>query len=362
MTGLAVNIHLWKHLLLRVEFDCAVDHRALPYMMKSKNLLETGRITRLLKLLAGCCFNLYYVKGKDMILCDYLSRVAIDKGNPGEMILISFNALAQYKLAIEYLAEAYMITHFNVAPRSSTHAAGINLPPIHGANKGIDPTLKPENQPKSQQTLAQPKLTVPNQRPIKPVVRWTPSKTPTRPIARNPNLSAKSSPVNIQNIQKTPVQISTPVISRSIMSKQSTPNSTSKQTPVICQQIIITPLSSPHEVSRKGVKSLSTPKSISDTSLPSQVKLFPPTQHDHVNTRSGEDTLTNRNLTASRSLSTDEHVDETTSAPNLRHPLVNIPKLPLSKFSCLKKIHLIYSQILFPIKKEKGNTYLKLQF
>ena len=25
MSGLAINIHLWKHLLLRVEFDCAVD-------------------------------------------------------------------------------------------------------------------------------------------------------------------------------------------------------------------------------------------------------------------------------------------------------------------------------------------------
>ena len=135
--------------------------------MKSKNLPETGRITRLLELLAGCCFNLYYVKGKDMILCDYLSRVAIDKGNPGEVIPISFNALAQYKLAIDYLAEAYIITHFNVATRSSTHAAGINLPPIHGASKGIDPTLKPENQSKTQQTLAQPKLNTPNQRPIK---------------------------------------------------------------------------------------------------------------------------------------------------------------------------------------------------
>ena len=195
-------------------------------------------------------------------------------------------------------------------------------------HRGIDPTLKPENQSKYQQTLAQPKLTTPNQRPIKPVVKLSSSKTPARPLIKSPNLSAKSSPVNIQNIQKTPVQISTPVISRSIMSKQNTPNSTSKQTPVICQQIVKTPLSSPHKVSRKGVKSLNTLRSISDTLLPSQVKLFPPTQHDHVNTRSGEDTLTNRNLTASRSLSTDEHVDETTSAPNLRHPLVNIPKLP----------------------------------
>ena len=49
MTGLAINIHLWKHLLLRVEFDCAVDHRALPYIMKSKNLPATGRIIRLLE-------------------------------------------------------------------------------------------------------------------------------------------------------------------------------------------------------------------------------------------------------------------------------------------------------------------------
>ena len=32
MTGLAINIHLWKHLLLRVEFDCAVDHRGLPIL------------------------------------------------------------------------------------------------------------------------------------------------------------------------------------------------------------------------------------------------------------------------------------------------------------------------------------------
>ena len=53
MTGLAINIHLWKHLLLRVEFDCAVDHRALPYIMKSKNLPATGRIIRLLEHLSG---------------------------------------------------------------------------------------------------------------------------------------------------------------------------------------------------------------------------------------------------------------------------------------------------------------------
>ena len=112
MTGSAINIHPWKNLLLRVEFNCAVDHRALPYIMKSKNLPVTGRIIRLLELLSGYCFNLYYVKGKDMILCDYLSRIAVDEGDPSEVIPISFNALAQYRLAIDYLTEAYMITHF----------------------------------------------------------------------------------------------------------------------------------------------------------------------------------------------------------------------------------------------------------
>ena len=103
MTGLAINIHLWKHLLLRVDFDCAVNHRALPYIMKSKNLPATGRIIRFLEHLAGYSLNLYYVKGKDMILCDYLSRIALDTGDPGEVIPISFNALAQYRLAIDHI-------------------------------------------------------------------------------------------------------------------------------------------------------------------------------------------------------------------------------------------------------------------
>ena len=134
----------------------AVDHRALPYIMKSKNLPATGRIIRLLEHLYGHCFNLYYVKGKDMILCDYLSRIAVDKGDPSEVIPISFNALAQYRLAFDYVTEAFMVTHFMVATKSGTSAAGINLPPVHGAQKGIDLTLKPESQSKSQQTLVKP--------------------------------------------------------------------------------------------------------------------------------------------------------------------------------------------------------------
>ena len=85
--------------------------------MKSKNLPATGRIIRLLQHLSGYCFNLNCVKGKDMTLCDYLSRIAVDQGDPSEVILISFNALVQYRLALAYVTEVFMITHFMVATR-----------------------------------------------------------------------------------------------------------------------------------------------------------------------------------------------------------------------------------------------------
>ena len=75
ITGLALNIHLWKHLLLRVEFDCAVDYRALPYIMKSKNLPATGRIIRLLEHLSGYCFNLYYIKGKELYYENAIKKI-----------------------------------------------------------------------------------------------------------------------------------------------------------------------------------------------------------------------------------------------------------------------------------------------
>ena len=63
-----------------------------------------------------------------MILCDYLSRIVVDEGDPSEVIPISFNALAQHRLTIDYLAESFMISHFMVVTRSSTSSAGIKLP------------------------------------------------------------------------------------------------------------------------------------------------------------------------------------------------------------------------------------------
>ena len=73
LCGLAINIASFAHLLKRVDFDAIVDHLALMHIIKSKVELETTRIKRLLELISSYSFNLYCMKGKDMILSDFLS-------------------------------------------------------------------------------------------------------------------------------------------------------------------------------------------------------------------------------------------------------------------------------------------------
>ena len=143
MTGMAVNIHLWRHLLPRVEFDCAVDHRAIPYIMKAKTLPATTRIMRLLEILSGYTFNLYFVKEKDMKICDFLSRIDVDRGNPGEVIPISFNSFSMLNTMRK--ATLHQANKLLIATRSKTQAEGVILRPVHGAQKHLDPTVKPEH-------------------------------------------------------------------------------------------------------------------------------------------------------------------------------------------------------------------------
>ena len=73
LCGLAINIASISHLLKRVDFDAIVHHLALMHIIKSKMELATTRIKRLLELISSCSFNLYYMKGKDMMLSDFLS-------------------------------------------------------------------------------------------------------------------------------------------------------------------------------------------------------------------------------------------------------------------------------------------------
>ena len=138
----------WKFWLGKKDFDAAVDHAAIPHIMKAKHAPTTDRIGRLLFGLSHFTFHLYYVKVKDMILCDFLSRVAADGGDPMDLVPVAFNTFTILKERYSHMAEfKTMMAELKIMTRVQRAAAGIAAPPpVHGANKGVDPSLKPEKQ------------------------------------------------------------------------------------------------------------------------------------------------------------------------------------------------------------------------
>ena len=74
-----------------MDFDAIVDHLALTHIIKCKVELVTTRIKRLLELISSYSFNLYYMKGKDMILSDFLLQQNNDDSNPDEITPILFD-------------------------------------------------------------------------------------------------------------------------------------------------------------------------------------------------------------------------------------------------------------------------------
>ena len=137
---LAINIAHFSHLLKRVDFDAIVDHLSLTHIMKSKTEPTMTRIKRLLELISSYSFNFYYMKGKDMILSDFLSRQKNDDSNPHEIIPISFNMCKM--LDDNY----YTIEKYLIQTRSQARSSGIKLLEVHGVGKNLDPNLKPEKQ------------------------------------------------------------------------------------------------------------------------------------------------------------------------------------------------------------------------
>ena len=126
MCGLAINIASFVHLLRKVDFDAVVDHLAIMHFMRGKVESATARIKRLLEVLSSYSFNLYYIKGKDMILSDFLSRQNVDDSNQHEIIPISFNlrtVLQDKYYNLEEGKERYMIQ-----TRSQTKDSGVILP------------------------------------------------------------------------------------------------------------------------------------------------------------------------------------------------------------------------------------------
>ena len=129
-----INIASFSHLLKRVDFDVIVDHLALTHIIKSKVVPATTRIKSLLELISSYSFNLYYMKGKDMILSDFLSRQMHDTSNPHEIIPVSFN---MYNTLYEIYYRIEMTDKYSVQTHLQTKAAGINLPEVHGTRKTL---------------------------------------------------------------------------------------------------------------------------------------------------------------------------------------------------------------------------------
>ena len=96
--------------------------------MKSKMEPATNRIKRLLEVLTSYSFNLYYIKGKGMILSDFLSRQIEDDSNLHEIIPISLNIW-------EILQESYlnMVTDTYKVQMRAEAKAQANAPTVVNA-------------------------------------------------------------------------------------------------------------------------------------------------------------------------------------------------------------------------------------
>ena len=199
MTGLLVNMNLWKNLLKQREFDTAVDHAMVAQIMKAKTEPATTKIMRLLDRLSAYSFNLYYVKGRDMILSDYLSRHRHKDLDPSELIPISFCCLKTYRSLIDDRIGEEI---FSVKTRAGAKAVGETVGEVHVADKPLDPNYKPEHQSKSKLPSV-----MGNTSPIKSVrkpapqtpVRSTPRRVITPKEVRIQTNSTNDMPNTIQN-------------------------------------------------------------------------------------------------------------------------------------------------------------------
>ena len=83
---------------------------------------------------------------EEMILADYLSRHRNKDLDPSELIPISFCCLSVFRSLLE---TEHGLEVYNIGTRSSIKASGEKPPEVHGADKPLDPNLKPEHQSRS---------------------------------------------------------------------------------------------------------------------------------------------------------------------------------------------------------------------
>ena len=192
-----------ENLLKHKEFNAAVDHVAVAQIMKAKTEPATTGIMRLLDRLSAYSFNLYYIKGRDLILSDYLSRHRQKDLDPSELIPISFCCLRVYRNLIDNRIGEDI---FCIKMRSSAKLSGEDVGEVHGENKPLDPNYKPEHQSKSKLPSVTGKLS-----PIK-----TPRKSILKMPAR-PTPKVLTTPKSVKIQSETVNDILTPIPNPTLM-------------------------------------------------------------------------------------------------------------------------------------------------
>ena len=199
MCSLAINIASFAHLLKRVDFDAIVDHLVIMHIMKSKMKPATNRIKRLLEILSSYSFNLYYIKGKDMILSDFLSRQIEDDSNLHEVIPISFNIweiLQENYHSI--ISDTYKVQTRAQAKAQANAPAVVNTQPVARATpKIVKLPIKTEKEKNTQTPLSGIV-----QQPPKGIVMPLGALTP--PIVMLPSVRPPPKPPNIDNATTSP--------------------------------------------------------------------------------------------------------------------------------------------------------------
>ena len=113
------------------------------HIIKSKLEPATTRIKRPLELINSYSYNVYYIKGKDMILSDFLSRQKHNDSNPHEIIPIYFN---KYSILQEKYYKIRDSTRYLAHTQSQSKSSRIKLPEVCGITKSLDPNIQPEKQ------------------------------------------------------------------------------------------------------------------------------------------------------------------------------------------------------------------------
>ena len=90
LSGVMANVAAFKHMLRNANFHVFWDHSALVHILKAKREPPTLRLKKLIENLSEYKFDIYFLKGKEMHISDFLSRLLDDDDSPNEIIPIAF--------------------------------------------------------------------------------------------------------------------------------------------------------------------------------------------------------------------------------------------------------------------------------